>query len=62
MYIIDNISEDPLTQYQISEILSTLEMLIISLQTLKQSFSLGEQPTLKSIISALDRIVHENLR
>ena len=62
MYILDNISEDKLTEYQIQEVLATLDILTDALGQIKEEFKVGMHPTLKSVISKIDKLSHENLR
>ena len=62
MYIIDNISEDKLTEYQIQEVLATIDILDDGLNQIKDEFKVGMYPTLKSVIAKIDKLMHENLR
>ena len=62
MYILDNISEDKLTEYQIQEVLATIDILQDALGQIKEEFKVGMHPTLKSVIAKIDALSHENLR
>ena len=62
MYIIDNISEDKLTEYQIQEVLATIDILDDGLTQIREEFKVGMFPTLKSVIAKIDKLMHENLR
>ena len=62
MYILDNISNEKLNEYQIQEVLATVAIMQDGLTGIQNEFKIGMYPSLKSVISKIDSLMHENLR
>ena len=44
------------------EVLATVDIMTDGLNQIKDEFKIGMYPTLKSVITKIDRLMHENLR